>query len=106
MKEMFVRDGCVQTAAPLTARRSPASKAIRLTLFYVAQGANSYRKIFLQLNFFDLFRMQLRALLARSQRSAGLRFCQHGLLARRALFRGRTAPLEFTTFGTLTPKSM
>jgi hypothetical protein len=63
---MFVRDGCLQTALSADGRALACVEGdFALTLFDVASGAQLLqKKSFYKPDFFDLFRLQLRALMS------------------------------------------
>jgi WD40 repeat protein len=65
VKEMFVRDGCLQTALSADGRALACVEGdFALTLFEVGTGAQLLqKKSFYKPDFFDIFRLQLRALL-------------------------------------------
>ncbi len=65
VKEMFVRDGCLQTALSADGRALACVEGdFALTLFDVNSGAQLLqKKSFYKPDFFDLFRLQLRAIL-------------------------------------------
>jgi hypothetical protein len=103
VKEMFVRDGCVQTAL------SPDGRALgcvegdfALTLFDVATGAQLLqKKSFYKPNIFDYFRLQLRALLGEEFGDAlAFDFASMGFSPDARYFVAGQRNVELTAFGT------